>query len=200
MRTLNIVVTGIGGQGVITTSVILANAALHAGLDALVAETHGLSQRGGTVIVHVKVGERVEAPLIPKGGADLVLALEPLEALRYADYLSPSGLMVVNTYIIPPPLPGVEPPPVEKVVEELRRSGARVYPVDATRKAIELGDARAANTYIVGYALGLNGFQGLITPEDVEAAIRLFGRNVEVNLRALHAGIEDGRRVLESEK
>ncbi len=197
MKRLNIVLTGIGGQGVITAAVLVAEAALRSGLEAVVAETHGLSQRGGTVIVHVRVGERVDAPLIPLGGADLVIALEPLEALRYIGYARQGATIVVNTYVIPPPLPNINVPEVGEVVEALSKLPVKLYTVNATRKAIELGDARAANTYLIGFAAGVGGFADLLSLEDLENAVRAFGRNVEVNLRALHQGYEDGRRALE---
>ncbi len=189
------VLTGVGGQGIITMATLLANAALNAGHEALVAETHGLSQRGGTVIVHVRMGHSVYSPLVPRGAADVLIALEPLEALRYIDYLSDSGVLVVNTYSIPPPLPGVKPPKPEEVVEALKISGVRVYAVNATSKAIEIGDARTANTYLLGYVLGLGGFQGIISLEDFEEAIRRLGRLVEKNIEALHQGYSDAKKL-----
>ncbi len=199
MPGVDIVLTGVGGQGIITLATLIANAALEAGLDAVVAETHGLSQRGGTVIVHVRIGERVEAPLVPRGGADLLIALEPLEALRYIDYLKPNGVLLINKYLIPPPLPGIEVPSAEEVVEKIRGEvearGGRVVAVNATRKAVDLGDARVANTYLLGVALGLNAFKDVLGVEHVERALRGIGKLVDKNIEALRTGIGDAKKL-----
>ena len=187
-RVLNLVVTGVGGQGLITLSSILARAALRCGIDALVAETHGLSQRGGTVIVHVRLGD-VDAPLVPPGRADAILAMELIEAVRYLDYLRPGGTVVLNNYLLPPPLPGVEVPPASKLLSAIRERAGRVVSVPATKKALELGDARVANMVLLGAALEAGVFNGFIDAATVEEAIReSWPKAAETNLAALHAG------------
>ncbi len=195
MKSVDIVLTGVGGQGIITMATLLANAALEAGKNAIVAETHGLSQRGGTVIVHVRLGDGIEAPLVPRGGADMLIALEPFEALRYIEYLKEGGTVIVNTYTIPPPLPGLTLPKTEEVVEAIRREveakGGRVIAVNATEKAIKIGDARVANTYLIGLALGTGVFGDILRREDVEKAVRSIGKLVDKNLEALLMGIRD---------
>jgi indolepyruvate ferredoxin oxidoreductase beta subunit len=189
---LNVVVAGVGGQGVITAAVLIATAALEAGYEALVAETHGLSQRGGTVVVHVRLGKEVEAPLVARGMADTLIALEPLEAARYSYYLRRGGILVANTYMVPPPIPGVSVPTLEELANALHSLRARVYLVDATRRALELGSARAANTYILGFALAVGAFHDMLELRHFEEAIRSFGRDVDVNLKALKSGYEEG--------
>ncbi|MCX8172289.1 MAG: 2-oxoacid:acceptor oxidoreductase family protein, partial [Archaeoglobaceae archaeon] len=99
---LNILVVGVGGQGALTTAHLIAHSAMRAGLNVLVAETHGMAQRGGSVEVHVRIGE-VSSPLIPELGADVVLALEPSEALRYAKYIKSDTKIILNSRKIIPP-------------------------------------------------------------------------------------------------
>ncbi len=187
---LDIVVAGVGGQGIITLANLLAEAALSKGLDATVAETHGLSQRGGSVIVHVRIG-RLGAPLIKRGGADLMLSLDALEAARYAGFLHPGSLAVVENHVIRPPLPGVEPPSPGLVEAVLRDAGVRVYMVDARDRSVELGNPRAANVYLLGYALGLGAFNGVLDVDDVKKAIMRVLRRPEQNISVLEEAYKD---------
>jgi len=185
---LNIVVVGVGGQGLITLSNILARAALKRGYNAIVAETHGLSQRGGTVIVHVRLGD-AEAPLVAPATARLMLAMELIEAVRYSSYLSPGGVVVANDYIVPPPLPGVKTPPRQALISALEARAGRLVLVEATRKALELGDARTANMILLGRALKEKLLEPYVTAESVEEVVReLWPKAYELNIKALHAG------------
>src|SRR5512137_1604777 len=102
MEITNILFAGVGGQGILTSSRVLALAALHAGLDVKMSEVHGMAQRGGNVDTHVRVGKEVPSCLIPKGGAQFLVAFEKLEALRYMDYLYPQGVAYVCPLEIPP--------------------------------------------------------------------------------------------------
>lgn len=188
MASLNLVVVGVGGQGLITLSTIIAEAAMRRGYGALVAETHGLSQRGGTVVVHVRLGE-VDAPLIPEASADAMLAMELIEAARYRRYLRPGAVVVANDYVVPPPLPGVEAPSRDRLVEMLRERAGRVELVDATARALRLGDSRTANIVLLGKALA----SGVLAPYvDFEAAAEVIGERFpkarDVNLQALRMG------------
>ncbi|KSW11687.1 hypothetical protein CF15_02395 [Pyrodictium occultum] len=195
---LNILVSGVGGQGLITLSTIIARAALRRGVDALVAETHGLSQRGGIVTVHVRLGD-VDAPLVPRGAADAVLSMELIEAVRSLAYLRPGGTVVVNDYLVPPPLPGVEVPPAQRLIEELGRRAGRLVVVPATSEALRLGDSRVANMVLLGAALEAGVFEGYIDEAAVEEAIReAWPRAAEINLAALRAGREAARKALEA--
>jgi len=189
---LDVVLAGVGGQGIITMATVLADAALLEGHDVIVAETHGLSQRGGSVVVHVRLGG-AEAPLIMRGSAGLMLALDAVEAARYAGYLSRGATVVVEKRITPPPLPEARVPGLGEVLSALEGAGLRVYPVNAVEAAVELGNPRAANMYVLGYALAVHGFGGLVSLESLEEAVRGRLRNPESNVRVLRRGFEEGR-------
>jgi len=189
---LNVVLAGVGGQGIVSLANVIANAALEKGTGIIVAETHGLSQRGGSVIVHVRLGE-AEAPLIPEGEGDVMLALDPLEAARYAHYLKPGALVFMEEKVTPPPLPGVKPPKTIEVAEALEDVGLRVVLVPAIRRAKELGNPLGANVYMLGAALSSGVFDGFIDVESVEAAIRRSLKKPEKNIAVLRAAIEETR-------
>jgi indolepyruvate ferredoxin oxidoreductase beta subunit len=185
---LNLVVVGVGGQGLLTLSSIIANAALSRGLNAIVSETHGLSQRGGTVIVHVRIGD-VDAPLLPEGAADAILSMELIEAVRYLPFLRKGGTIVVNDYLIPPPLPKIKVPSRTDILNELKRHAGKLVVVPATDIALKLGDVRVANMALFGAALKHGVFDGIIGFGEAENAIRqAFPKAAELNIKALHEG------------
>ena len=187
-KPLNVIVTGVGGQGLITLSSILAQAALLRGHNAIVAETHGLSQRGGTVIVHVRLGP-AEAPLIPPGTGDVLLAMELIEAVRYLNYLRSGGAVVVNDYITPPPLPKIEVPSRKELVAALRGRAGQLLLVPATRQALELGDPRTANMVLLGAALSKGLLEPYVDLDAVSEAVKArWPRAAERNLQALRLG------------
>lgn len=147
---LNIVVVGVGGQGILSLSRMIGEAALAHGWDVRVAETHGLSQRGGSVIVHLRIGKEVVAPTISEGEADLMLALELIEAARYSYYLRHGSFAIVNDKAIKPSLPGTRVPQPEELknaVEDV----ANVRYLRASETAIALGNPVGANMVVFGY-------------------------------------------------
>jgi indolepyruvate ferredoxin oxidoreductase beta subunit len=186
----NIVIAGVGGQGVLTLARVIGEAALINGFNALVAETHGLSQRGGAVVVHVRLGD-VESPLVPLGGADLILGLELLEVLRNISYVRRDGCVVADKLIIPPSIPGVKAPSLDDVMRALLSLDVRVTVVPASEVAEKLGDVRVANMYLLGYALSKTGLGGFISFDSVVKASRTLP-NSELNLRALKLGYGSG--------
>jgi len=188
---LNILVVGVGGQGILTLSRVLGEAAVASNLDVLVAETHGLSQRGGSVAVHVRIGWGVEAPLIPQGEADIVLGLELLEALRAAPSLRRGGVIVADLILIPPSIPGVKAPSLEDVVGALRSLDIELHLVHASDAAKKLGDARVANMYLLGYAYQRTRLRVLVEEKAIESAI-LRLPNPELNLKAFKLGLASG--------
>lgn len=147
----NIIFSGVGGQGILLASEITADALMKAGFDVKRSEVHGMAQRGGSVIAHLRFGARVFSPIIEPGQADVAVAFEMLEALRYVSLLAQGGTAIVNTQKIPPLTvsTGGEPYP-EGIIEELAARGATVIPVDALEIARSLGEVRAVNMVLVG--------------------------------------------------
>jgi indolepyruvate ferredoxin oxidoreductase beta subunit len=148
----DIVLCGVGGQGVLSMAAIIGKAAMLEGLTAKQSEVHGMAQRGGAVSAHLRLSDlTIASDLIPRGAADLILSMEPIEALRYVAYLSPSGMLVtaVDPYVNIP-----DYPPLEGVLTQLRAL-PNVLLVEAERLAREAGDVLAMNTVMVGAAAHL---------------------------------------------
>lgn len=147
----NILIAGVGGQGVLLASEILARAALYAGFEVKKSEIHGMAQRGGVVSSHVRYGERVFSPLIPTGEADIVLAFEEAEALRWAPTLGEGGVLIVNRQRILPPLVslGLAEYPAD-ITGLLSKLGKRYIELKAFSLAQEMGDLRLVNTIMLG--------------------------------------------------
>jgi len=183
----NVFLAGVGGQGTLLASEVLCEAFLLAGYDVKKSEVHGMAQRGGAVTTHLRFGPKVFSPLIEPGGADLLIAFEKLEALRFAHFLRPGGAMVVNAQEIFPPsvATGQERYP-EDVAVRLRTVTDRLHFVDALAAALLLREVRAVNMVMVGAAshyLPLS--EG--TYEDAMKA-RMPERIVAVNVAAFRAG------------
>jgi indolepyruvate ferredoxin oxidoreductase beta subunit len=189
-KPLNILMAGVGGQGVLVASETIALAALSEGFEAKQSEVHGVAQRGGSVVSHVRFGPRVYSPLIRCGEVDILYAAERLEALRYAHYLKPGGLVVMDDRPIKPiEMPGVTGQPYpEDVPQFLRSKGYTVYSIEALQKAIELGEKRCANVVL----LGALSTQAPLKPESWKAGLerRLPAKILDLNLRAFAAGRE----------
>jgi indolepyruvate ferredoxin oxidoreductase beta subunit len=150
-KVTNILVVGIGGQGVMTASEILAQAALSQGLDVKKTEVAGMAQRGGVVTSHVRFGERVFSPNIPDGEADVLVGFEPAEAMRWFKELRPGGVAMVNTLVQAPPVVnlGLFDYP-DDPVGAIRKAGVTVYDFDAGAIAKELGNLKLINTIMMG--------------------------------------------------
>ena len=153
MPTTNILVVGVGGQGVMTAAEVLARVALAAGLDACKTEVAGMSQRGGVVSSQVRIGPHVHASEITPGTADVLIALESAEALRWCHWLRPGGQVVVNTLrAVPPIVSSGKASYPDDPVADVRALGFMVAAVPATDIAVQLGDVRLANTVMLGAA------------------------------------------------
>jgi indolepyruvate ferredoxin oxidoreductase beta subunit len=191
-RKLNILIVGVGGQGALTTAAIIARAAMKEGLNVLTAETHGMAQRGGSVEVHVRIGD-VRSPLIPEGGADIVIALEPSEAIRYSRFLNSSTVILLNSRKIIPPSVSVgiaKYPELHEIVRWLGKVTKRIHVVNASEIAEKAGNVLATNVVVVGMLLGLLNVP--LRYESVEEAVKevLPERIIEMNLQALKMGYE----------
>lgn len=186
-QTSNLLMCGVGGQGILLASEVTSYALIRSGLDVKQSEVHGMAQRGGSVIAHLRYGEKVHSPLIEPGGADIEVAFELLESVRYLPYLHKDSIVIVNTQrILPAPVStGAETYP-EDVLDRLLRHGLTVYPVDAFGIARAAGETRAVNMVLVGalshfLPVAEQDFFDVIT-ERVPAKIRA------VNLEAFRAG------------
>jgi indolepyruvate ferredoxin oxidoreductase beta subunit len=150
---LDILVTGVGGQGVVLASDIIGETALAAGFDVKKTDTLGMAQRGGSVVSHIRLGERVWSPLIKEGDCDLLLSFEKLEAARWSHYLAPGAVAIVNSYEQPPlsvSLGQENYPSDEEITAALKRRSDRIYFIDANKKARELGNVRTLNILMLG--------------------------------------------------
>ncbi len=189
-RTLNILLAGIGGQGVLTASQLLSEAAVRAGHDVKKSEVHGMAQRGGVVTSHVRIGRKVYSPIISTGEVDLLVAFEEAEALRWRPELRPGGILIVNCLRVAPPVVnlGLFKYP-DEFLASLRDYSGSVFPIEASALAIETGSPRLAGTILMGAAAAV-----LPLPiEDWETAIRSRFTAPEVlaqNLKAFHRGHE----------
>jgi indolepyruvate ferredoxin oxidoreductase beta subunit len=185
----NVFLAGVGGQGILLASEVMCEAFLLGGYDVKKSEVHGMAQRGGAVTTHLRYGRKVFSPLIERGGADLLIAFEKMEALRFAHYLKPSGTVLVNKQEIHPPsvATGVEPYPAD-VEKKLREFSPNIFIVDALAAALALREVRAVNIVMVGAA---SRFLPLAEENYVEAMrASLPERIVEVNVKAFRSGRE----------
>jgi indolepyruvate ferredoxin oxidoreductase beta subunit len=147
----SILIFGVGGQGTLLASRVLGSLAVKGGFDVKLSEVHGMAQRGGSVVTHVKFGEKIHSPLIEPGKADIILAFEKMEALRWCHFLGKDGIMIVNTQEIDP-MPviiGVAEYP-KNILDQLKEKCAKLLTVDALKMASELGNIRVVNTILIG--------------------------------------------------
>jgi indolepyruvate ferredoxin oxidoreductase beta subunit len=147
----NILICGVGGQGILLASEITSMALLRSGFDVKKSEVHGMAQRGGAVVAHLRYGDKVYSPLIEPGTADIEMAFEMLESARYLPYLHTKSRVIVNTQkIYPAPVAtGAERYP-DDVLDRLREKKIAVFPIDAFGIVRELGETRAVNILLVG--------------------------------------------------
>jgi indolepyruvate ferredoxin oxidoreductase beta subunit len=200
-RIYNIGIVGVGGQGLLTLGEVIGLAATFSGLDVSVSEIHGMSQRGGSVVVYVRIGEE-PSPIIPSGGADTMLALELIEAARYVNLLRKGGYLIANDFIWPPPLSKY--PPREALLKALESVEAEIYLYDANRASVEIvGSPISANIALLGFALGVNPeLSELVKLESVEKALgEVFkGRTLDVNLKLLRSAYSEGVKACKGER
>ncbi len=193
----SILLAGVGGQGLMLLSQVMGDACTRSGINVVVGAQHGLAQRSGSISAHVRIGD-AHSPLIPYGSADLIIAMEAMEALRYVEYLKPGGTVVMNSRIMHPPL---ETAPIvknrqekrvyvtlERVRARLGKVAGKVIAVDAEGVAAKAGNPRTENVVLLGAASALEGF-----PIGVEPLKESIGRvvpkaAVDANLRAFDLG------------
>ena len=190
---LDILMVGVGGQGIILASDILGDVALDIGLDVKKTDTLGMAQRGGSVTSHLRIGQKVWSPLINGSEADVLMAFEKLEAARWVSQLRPGGTVIINNLAIPPlsiSLGTQVYPTDEAILGSFRNVTDTVYLVDGTKQVADLGDIRTLNIFMLGY---LSRFLPLkITDEQWEKGIarHLPAKILDLNKRAFIAGRE----------
>jgi indolepyruvate ferredoxin oxidoreductase beta subunit len=183
----NVFLAGVGGQGILLASEVLCEAFLLSGHDVKKSEVHGMAQRGGAVTTHLRYGKKVHSPLIEPGKADLLVAFEKMEALRFAHYLKPGGAALVNAQEILPPsvTMGKERYP-SRIEDRLKGFTPNLFVVDALAAALSLHEVRAVNIVMVGAA---SRFLPLAEEAYIEALrAALPPKIVEVNVKAFRAG------------
>lgn len=187
MEIFNIVIAGVGGQGVLMASRVLSESALASGMDVKQNEVHGMAQRGGSVISFVRMGERVNSPVVMPGTADLLISFEPLEALRYIHYLKPGGMLVYNKVAINPSTvaSGLATYPSD-VEERIARACPNAHGIEALSIAREAGNAKAVNMVMVGSVLSALPLDPRVVMGVVKAVSR--DKGADVNLKALEGG------------
>ena len=188
----DIILAGVGGQGILSIATVIGSAALEQGLYIKQAEVHGMSQRGGDVQSNLRLSsEPIHSDLIPRGAADLIVSLEPMEALRYVPYLAPQGWIITNTV----PFVNIpDYPPMESVMAELNKL-PRVIAIDVDAIAKEVGSPRSANMVLLGATAAV---LDILDPDKLRDGIRrIFGRKgeaiVEANIKAFDAGLASAK-------
>ncbi len=186
MSVKNIMIVGVGGQGTLLTSRILGNLAMRGGYDVKLSEVHGMAQRGGSVVTFVRYGEQVAEPIVEAGQADVLIAFEKLEALRYLHFLREDGVVIVNDWRIDPitVVTGAAEYP-EGVLDTLRAS-RKVVAVEAMKAAKELGAPKAFNVVVLGAAAPYVGFDKEEWLKVIEETVP--PKTVEVNQKAFEMG------------
>lgn len=194
MDELNLIVTGVGGQGSVLASHIVAEAAVSEGLRARVGETFGAAQRGGKVHSHVRIGEDVHGPLCPRGSLDALVGLEPNEALRLAlEYSRPESIIITNTRPVPSMDANIGADTyrgIEVITNALRRLSKTVIAFDATELASEAGNERTMNVVVLGAltATGLLPYGEGALRDAIKR--RVPSRTIEANMRSFDLGLE----------
>jgi indolepyruvate ferredoxin oxidoreductase beta subunit len=185
----SVLLAGVGGQGVLLASEVLAEVAGLAGHDVKKSEVHGMAQRGGSVVSHLRFGEKVSSPLIPRGGADFAVSFELLETLRYLDVLCPGAIVVVNEQqILPLPVSvGKATYPLD-VHERLLAAGVRAHFVDGSGLAAAAGNAKAVNAVILGALSAVMDFPVALWEQALERQVP--AKLLAVNLKAFALGRE----------
>jgi len=187
MDTTSILVVGVGGQGTLLTARVLGKLLTIEGHDVKISEIHGMAQRGGSVVTHIRYGTRVFSPIIEPGGADIIIGFEKMEALRWAHYLKPGGTMIINDQeILPMPvISGTETYPRD-IIARLKETCSDLYLLDAVSVAEKLGSTKVFNIVILGVlskfmGIGMDSWTGAI-----ESTVP--ARFLDLNLKAFELG------------
>lgn len=187
--TTNILLCGVGGQGTLLASNLIAECAMAAGFDVKKSEIHGMAQRGGSVVSHVRFGENIASPIIRKGEADIVLSFEQLEAIRWAEYLKPDGIIITNSQkILPMSVSAGNEKYPENIPDILSQSSIQTVCVDAIGTASKLGNQKCLNVVLLGVlAKKLTMIDQNLWSEMIKKKVP--AKLQELNLKAFEAGL-----------
>lgn len=192
----DMVLVGVGGQGIVMLSNAIGNACVEAGKKAITGELHGLSQRSGSIYIHMRIGGDSISPLIPYGQADAIVALEAMEALRYIEYLKDEGVIIMNSRLIHPPIEvaGLSREKssdfitLDAILERLKTVTPNIASIDALGLANEAGDPRTENSVFIGALSALANFP--LTKEEMKKGLMKVvpEKAMDQNLKALQVG------------
>ena len=189
MNKLNLLITGVGGQGVVLASDVIGEVALAEGSDVKKTDTLGMAQRGGSVVSNMRIAPKVWSPLIKEGEADVLLSFEKLEAARWSYYLRSGGVAIINNHVLPPlavSLGKDRYPTDGEILDILRKRTERVYFIEGTSRATELGNVRTLNVFMLGC---LSRFAPLKLETWRESITQRLPESIhEINLKAFELG------------
>ena len=185
---MNIMVVGVGGQGTLLTSRIIGKTALGAGYDVKLSEVHGMAQRGGSVVTFVRYGEKVFEPVVEEGEVDVLISFEKLEAMRYAHFLKPDGVIIVNDCRIDPMTVVIGAGKYPEGIIESLKAKHKVFTVDGGKIAKELGNSKVLNSVVLGLAAKHIGFS---ENEWLDVLAKTVPpKTIDINVAAFKAGYE----------
>jgi len=186
----NCLLCGVGGQGVVLASKLIAYAAMEKGLNVRTSETIGMSQRGGSVVTHVRMGETVHSPMIPKGTADVIMAFEPAEAVRNLSYLKEDGVMVVDKKAVKPVTATLSQSKYDgqEELDYLQKNVKNLYIIDGDAICEEAGSSKVLNVVLLGVALGSGVLDIGLEEMKEEIKKHVKPQFVEMNIKALSLG------------
>lgn len=185
---MNVMIVGVGGQGTLLASRIIGNAALAAGFEVKISEVHGMAQRGGSVVTYVRFSSEVHEPIVEEGGAEVLIAFEKLEALRYAHYLKKDGVLVVNDCKIAPITVTVGMADYPENILEILRNGHTMSAINAEKVAMGLGNIKVFNLVVLGLAAKFLGIEKQIWIDAIAKTVP--PKTVQLNTNAFLRGYE----------
>ena len=195
-NTINVAITGVGGQGVLTLAEILAKAALQCGLNVRVGEIHGMAQRGGHVVCTVRIGKNAKGPIIDPGSAHLLVGFEPVETLREIQLVKQGGCVLMSSHVQYPvavSMGQAEYPSHDEILENMNKYTDRIVEFDAMKFAIEAGSARALNMVMFGAIIG-SGLVPITEKVALEVVSEAFPKKFEkINTAATKLGFEQAK-------
>ena len=187
MNIINILVCGVGGQGILLASEVLSDAAMRAGFDVKKSEVHGMAQRGGSVVSHIRYGEKIFSPLIKEGEADFLFSFEKMETLRYISMLKKSGTIIINDQKINPTTINIKKSfyPSD-IVETCKKFTSEVFLIEALKIAEELGNTKTVNIIMIGALSKFLNISEEIWIESLKSNIK--SKFLDLNILAFQKG------------